>query len=111
MNEIWKDIEGYDGLYQVSNKGNVRRYRKNFRYKYNRYRLLNPFLVEGYLKVGLYMNGIMQHKLVHRLVISEFKGSYEGMQVNHMNENKKDNRIENLEWVTAKALIKIDKTD
>jgi hypothetical protein len=91
--EIWKDISGYEGLCQVSNLGRVKS-RKH----------LKKFEVEkGYLRVNLYKNGKLKKFLVHRLVAQAFHGEgKEGMQVNHINGETKDNRAENLEWTTVK---------
>lgn len=95
MNEIWKDIEGYEGLYQVSNLGRVKSKRK----------MLKP--IEGeYKKVGLSKNGIQQTYYVHRLVAKTFISNPDNYtHVNHKDENKHNNLINNLEWCTNKYNI------
>ena len=97
--EIWKDIQGYEGLYQVSNLGNVRSL--NWR---NTGKVRNLYLKpqnRGYLQVELAKNGNRKCFTVHRLVALHFVfGFSEGLVVNHKNENPTDNRAENLEWVT-----------
>lgn len=93
MEEIWKDIEGYEGLYQVSDKGRV--------YGIKRNNILKPGVVWGYEQVVLCKNGVCKQMKVHRLVASAFCNKRENAdQVNHINENKRDNRAENLEWCT-----------
>ena len=94
--EIWKDIVGYEGLYQVSNNGNVRRIGR---------RILKNFdAAKGYQKVQLWKENKGKAFLVHRLVLLAFVGQSE-MQTNHINRNKKDNRLENLEYVHARENI------
>ena len=99
MVEIWKDIKGYEGKYQVSNLGNVRSL--NWR---NTGTVRNLYLKpqnEGYLLVELANKGKTHTFSVHRLVANHFVSGYrEGMVVNHLNEVKTDNRAENLEWCT-----------
>ena len=64
MDEIWRDIDGYEGLYQISNKGRVKSL------KWGKKRILRPRLNgSGYLNVTLYKNTAAQHRLVHRLAI------------------------------------------
>ena len=100
MEEIWKDIAGYEGLYQVSNLGKVR----SLRYK-NRDETRELYLkphTRGYLQVELHKNGDRKMFTVHRLVALAFVDGYEeDKQVNHIDENKKNNVSTNLEWVTV----------
>ena len=103
--EIWKDIEGYENLYQVSNLGNVRSL--NFR---NIGRIQNLTLKirkrDGYVCVNLYgVNGCKTFP-VHRLVAKAFISNPNKLpQVNHKDENKANNNADNLEWCTQKYNI------
>lgn len=105
MEEIWKDIKGYEGLYEVSNLGNVRRYYKYDKHTYNphfKVLLIKPNNC-GYLNVKLYKNGSYKHFQVHRLVAEAFLPNPDNLpQVNHKDENKVNNSVSNLEWCTAK---------
>lgn len=94
--EEWKNIIGYEGLYEVSNKGNVRNVRRNKLLK-----LSKDYY--GYIRVSLSKNGIQTGLKVHRLVAQAFIPNPNNLpQVNHRNEDKTDNSVENLEWCTAK---------
>lgn len=99
--EVWKDIPGYEGKYQASNLGNVRslNYRRSGKTK-----LLSPGLCgKGYLKVVLLKNGVPKNHSVASCVWVAFNGPVPpGMQINHINEDKTDNRLENLNLMTAK---------
>ena len=98
MKEIWKDIPGYETLYQVSNLGNIRSLH-NYGGKYN---ILRQQIKRGYYQVGLRKNGIRKWHQVHRLVAGAFLCNKDNLpQVNHKNENKLDNRVENLEWCSV----------
>lgn len=90
MEEIWKEIENYEELYWVSNLGRVKSKRK----------ILKPINSE-YLKVGLSKNGKETTKYIHRLVAETFLGKSD-LQVNHKDENKHNNCVDNLEWITFK---------
>lgn len=94
--EIWKDVRGYEGLYQVSNEGNVKGPRGHVLKALPRR--------HGYLAVFLYKDGCPRlHESVHRLVAEAFVPNPEGKpEVNHIDENKQNNRADNLEWVTRK---------
>ena len=91
--EIWRDIQGYEGLYQVSNLGNVRSLLRG---------VLTPKKC-NYLSVQLYKGSRYVNKTIHRLVAETFIPNPNHLPViNHKNENKTDNRVENLEWCTNK---------
>ena len=109
-NEIWKDIDGYEELYQVSNMGRIRSLDRYVRYSngnvhYIDGQLIKPVMKRGYCAVNLYKDGIKQH-YVHRIVWKTFMGKIpKGMQVNHINENPLDNRLENLNLMSPKDNI------
>ena len=96
--EIWKDIEGYEGLYQVSNKGRVKSLYKGSE------RILRPGIDRyGYYKIMIYKDSVRKTFKLHRLVAQAFIPNPENKpQVNHKDENKLNNCVNNLEWSTAK---------
>lgn len=106
MEEIWKDVQGYEGYYQVSNLGRVKSLQRTANKK-NGVRLVRERfmcfcrLKRGYLTVTLSKNRKTDVILVHRLVCQAFKPINEYFEVNHINAKPYDNRIENLEWVTG----------
>lgn len=96
VGEIWKDIKGYEGLYQVSNLGRVRSLGNN---KNRKEKILKHVLNDrGYPTVGLCKNGKAKRCYVHRLVYEAFIGEIpEGMQINHKDENKENNVLSNID--------------
>lgn len=94
--EIYKDIEGYEQLYQISNYGNVKSL------KYNKEKILKPAkLKNGYLQVTLCKEEKRKQHYIHRLVGEAFidnPNNYK--QVNHKDENPANNNVSNLEWCT-----------
>jgi hypothetical protein len=99
--EIWKDIQGYEGLYQVSNFGNIKsNCRGNGKFKNERILKLVK-TKKGYISVRLLKNKIEKTYLVHRLVGLAFIDNLENKPcINHINGVKTDNNLLNLEWVT-----------
>lgn len=95
--EHWKPIDGYDGLYEVSNLGRVRS-------TYGRGKMLKPMLSNtGYERVDLFKDKKRKQFSVHRLVAKAFIENPEGKPfVNHKDESRTNNRADNLEWVTHK---------
>ena len=104
MIEIWKDIPKYEGLYQVSNKGRVKSYRKPTKFHCpDEFVLKNTVSNSGYAHVTLYDGKSRKKFLVHRLVAEAFIPNPEGLpQINHKDENVLNNEADNLEWCTAK---------
>lgn len=107
-NEIWKDIPNYEGLYQASNLGNIKRLSKidykgiNNCKRIFKEKIHKPVLQKsGYLLCALTKNKITKKYLVHRIIAETFiKNEFNKKQVNHINGIKNDNVIENLEWCT-----------
>lgn len=102
--EVWRDVVGYEGLYKISNKGKVYSVaRKDTIGRKRAGLILKPkFHAEGYLRVTLYKNGTRKHKMIHRLVLEAFVENPNNYpEVNHRDENKNNNCVENLEWCTG----------
>ena len=112
-NEVWLPVVGYEGLYSVSNLGRVRSEARTVIRTDGRIQdvpekmmILFPSNCE-YLRVGLNKDNRQKSHLVHRLVAKAFIDNPEELpQVNHLNRVRTDNRLENLEWTTAKENIK-----
>lgn len=111
MNEIWKDVLGYEGLYQVSNLGRVKSLPKKWVSGKGLVRshkgkiLIQTKNSRGYFCVNLYRNGKCKSFNIHKLVANSFiMGNYrsKGFVVDHINDNKEDNRLINLQVVTQR---------
>lgn len=101
--EKWKPVLGYQGLYEVSNLGRIKSLNYNHTGKSH---ILSPQAVMSYLQVGLWKNRKPKIFKIHRLVWEAFNGPIpEGMQVNHINEDKHDNRLDNLNLMTPKENV------
>lgn len=108
MKEIWKDIKGYEGHYQISNLGRVKSLSRITTFR-GKKRLEKELILregtskKGYSLVSLQKNGIAKTQRVHRLVAQAFIPNINNyQQVNHKDENKKNNCVDNLEWCDCK---------
>ena len=101
MEEVWCPIKGFENIYEVSDQGRVRSL------KFGKERILKPGKIQnGYLKVNLWKNGEMKQCKVHRLVAQTFIPNPDNLpQVNHKDENKTNNSVQNLEWCDQKYNI------
>lgn len=105
MEETWKDIPGYEGLYRVSNYGNV--LSLNYRLCGYSKQIAPKCNSKGYLWVLLYGKGKGKPMLIHRLVALAFLPNPNNYpQINHKDENPKNNHLSNLEWCTASYNVK-----
>lgn len=109
MKEVWKDVVGYEGYYLVNNFGIIKRTGKYVRAFKNSYRYLPEKIIQsthdkdGYLKVQFSKEGKRTTARVHRVVLTAFNPCADtSKQVNHKDENKENNRLDNLEWCDAK---------
>lgn len=94
MMEEWRDLKGYEGLYKVSNLGRVYSvYKQDFKQPY--------FDKDGYLMIGLRKEGKHKNLRLHRIIAEAFIPNPDNLPcVNHKDENKTNNTVENLEWCT-----------
>lgn len=112
MQEIWRDIKGYEGMYQVSNLGRVKSLERQVQMK--RYIKTLPEKImkltlnkRGYLYIALCKNGRYQRYRVHRLVATTFiPNPHNKPQVNHIDRNVLNNSVDNLEWCTNEENMK-----
>jgi hypothetical protein len=102
MEEEWRDIKNYEGIYKVSDKGHVMSLKRQ-----------TPFIMSpaptlgGYYRIKLSKNSVTKTLSVHRLVAENFLPFVEGKNtVNHKNGIRHDNRVENLEWATISENVK-----
>ena len=102
MSEYWKDISGYEGIYQVSNKGRIKSLERKVWNYTKPERILKPnSKPNGYLQVNLSNGGEARHAYVHRLVAQTFLPNPCGLpEVNHIDFDKTNNCVGNLEWVS-----------
>ena len=98
MKEIWKDVVGFERIYQVSNYGKIKSLGNKSNHKDAI--IMKPILnYKGYLQINLRKNGKSYHFVVHRLVAQAFIPNPDNLpQVNHIDGNKQNNNVKNLEW-------------
>lgn len=99
MTEVWKDVSNYEGLYKVSNLGNI------YSCRLKRNMTLNP-TQNGYIVVGMCKDKVQKLHSVHRLVAEAFIPNPLNLPVvHHKDDNKQNNRVDNLEWCTQKENV------
>jgi len=114
MEEVWKDIPGYEGTYQISNLSQIRSLDRIVKNSLGVSRKCTGRLIvgrkisnKGYLNVALNLNGIKKHIVLHVMVAKLFVENSACLpQVNHKDGNKRNNTASNLEWVSCKDNIK-----
>ena len=112
MEEIWKDIKGYEGLYQISNLGRVksisRKINTFYGYRKTKEKILkSSYDKDGYLKITITNNWKHKTHKIHRLVAEAFIPNPDNKPtINHIDGNKLNNSIDNLEWATRKEQTK-----
>lgn len=113
VKEVWKPIVNYEGLYEISNFGRVKSVLRKVlhpslvngaKYKTIPEKIRKPNIMKGYHCIGLVKDGNVKIYRIHRLVIEHFgeRQPSEEYQVNHIDGDKSNNRIDNLEWVTPR---------
>lgn len=109
--EEWKDIKGYEGLYQVSNLGNIRSLQSRWG-KRVQPRIVNQHITEnGYKRVGLSKNNKQKLFMVHRLVADTFMpNSNANLEINHKDYCRTNNNLNNLEWMSHEDNVKYSKS-
>lgn len=105
MKEVWKDIAGFEGLYQVSNFGRVKSFPRNGT-QVKTPHILCPSTTTSYALYRLSKNDKSYYKKGHRLVAQAFLPNPEGKpHINHIDGNRLNNRVDNLEWCTPSENI------
>lgn len=104
MEEVWKDVKGYEGLYQISNRGRVKSLERiNENNHPIKERIMKPSMSLGYLYVGLRKQGKQKRMRIHRLVAAAFIPNPDNKEeVGHKDETRTNNYADNLEWVSKK---------
>lgn len=107
--ERWVPVKGYEGLYEVSDRGRMKSLpRKDARGALRKERLLKPYVMKhGHHQTGLTKDGVTKYHLIHRLVLEAFVGPCpEGMEACHGEGGPSDNRVENIRWDTRSENMK-----
>lgn len=106
-NEIWKDIKGYEGRYQVSNMGNVKSLNYNYTGKEKNLRARKPNTYNKYMAIELCKNNKKEVFFIHRLVAEAFIQNFKNLPVvNHKDGNKTNNKADNLEWCSYSSNVR-----
>lgn len=109
MNEIWKDIEGYEGKYQISSLGRVRSLEREvcgtLSCRMIPEKIMSQQSIHGYMAVWLRKQGEHKKAYIHRLVAYAFMGHCVSEQVNHKDKDRGNNHVTNLEWCTVQENI------
>lgn len=102
LQEIWKDINGFEGLYQISNLGRIKALSKKSGFLVRKEHILNPTIKEnGYEQIDLQKNNEKTKKYIHRLVAEAFIPNLNNYPcINHIDYNKRNNNVSNLGWCT-----------
>ena len=103
--EIWKDIKGYEGIYQVSSYGRVKSLERYVKTSFNKIRRVKDRILKSNITTNGYCNcalGIRNVKNIHRLVLETFSPIDGKMDVMHIDNNRTNNRLDNLKWGTRK---------
>lgn len=106
--EIWKDIKGYEGLYQVSNLGRVKSLTRTYKCSRIKEHIVEPHIekVSGYYKFVLWKQGKFKNHFLHRIVAISFLDNPNNYPIiNHIDGDKLNNSIDNLEWCTRKENV------
>lgn len=105
--EIWKDIKGYEGLYQVSNLGRVKSFPRKGTHVKVEHILVPSKNHKGYLSVNLRKEGKANFFSIHRLVAQTFISNPNNLaQVDHIDDNKENNNVDNLQWISNEDNMK-----
>lgn len=110
--EEWKPIEGYENIYEISSFGRIKSCKRIIKYKngvehHSKEHIIKPFLSKGYNRIRLCKNNTQKRFLVHRLVAKAFIPNPNNYTIiNHIDSNRRNNNVNNLEWCTQSHNIK-----
>lgn len=108
MQEIWKDIEGYEGLYQISSFGRIKSIERKYKKRKCDECIKSPSLAgKGYYRIALSKYGIKKYFYIHKLVGNAFIPNPDNKPtIDHIDRNKLNNNVNNLRWATYNEQIK-----